>query len=1133
MKRLSLLLALLPIVMQAQQLEFSQPHGFYDQAFTLTIANAPGEKSLPEGATIRYTLDGSEPTQQSALYTGALNVSGTTILRAAAVNETGLVTPITTATYLFIEDILKQSNTPEGYPSTWGKYTEISGTAIADYEMDPEMTNDPVLRPKIIEGLKSLPVLSIVTDKGNLFNKENDEDRGGIYIYTGPPVGDPTGKSWTRPVSAEMFEANPQSSSHDFSVTCGLRIHGGHGRLAEKNPKHSLRLVFKEEYGEKNFKYPLYGKDEPKKFKQIVLRCHFGNSWQHWSEGNRQYAQYTRDVWARRMQRKMGHTSVNALYVHLFLNGMYWGMYNMAERVDGQYGENHLGGDKDDMDVVKIEEEGGNHHEAAEGDLVAWEEMVQTVARAADDAYYEKLDTLLDIDNFIDYMLINQYGGNTDWDHHNWYAIRRRGTDSQGFRFLCWDSEIIFENPNENVLKTHNAGAFPTGLFNNLLKNKKFARRYVNRAKEVLTDDGLLGQKSVVAVWDSLYHTIETAIYAEAARWGDYRRDVHRYQTAGQLYTVDKHYMAERNRLLNQYFPVRTNRVLNDVLNYTDDSETGTRTITVNGTVRNYIIYAPRDLGEGRPLLISCHGMNQDAAYQKGMLTIESIADTAKFVTIFPNGIGNAWDISGDRDIDFVLALIDEMATKYNIDRNRVYLSGFSMGGMFTYHAMNRIADKIAAFAPISGYPMGGTTANASVRPIPIIHTHGTSDDVVNFGGVQGALNAWINHNHCPTQATVVNNYRGASHITYHTWGPGDNNVEVVLMELKNKGHWISNDYVLTGDEIWKFCKRYSLELKDPTVRITSPQSGLQYITIGGASEVPDLTLSATASDPDGTVVSVAFYNDDELLATFTEAPYTYVVKGLTKGEHKLRVVATDDEGRTGSSVVTVSVLEPTSNYLMHNAFTTEGSVPEGWATYDGSERRTGFSSGYSSGSRVFHFTGSKRDFEWGLYTRNINGNTRAGYARFADPSTQVTLMLYPGNYRLMCRVTNWNQPNFAPVTVAAETTDGQQVWTKTFTPTANIGNTASNDFSGTTLETFYFDITEKGRYTLTFYTADAPWADLVVGQAALSREGNATGIESLAAPSANGRYYNLSGQAVEQPRKGIYIRDGKKVVVK
>ena len=239
--------------------------------------------------------------------------------------------------------------------------------------------------------------------------------------------------------------------------------------------------------------------------------------------------------------------------------------------------------------------------------------------------------------------------------------------------------------------------------------------------------------------------------------------------------------------------------------------------LKVGGTEREYKIYVPKDLGAKRPLLISCHGMNQDAAYQMGMLDIKSVADTAKFVTVFPEGISKSWDISGNRDINFMLAIIDEMVEKYDINRGRVYLSGFSMGGMFTYHAMNKIADRIAAFAPISGYPMGGATASPNVRPIPIIHTHGTSDDVVTFSNVQKNLNVWIKHNGCPETAEVTKRYRNAAHITRHVWGPGNDDVEVVLMEMANKGHWISNDNgVKTGDEIWRFCSRYSIEVADP-----------------------------------------------------------------------------------------------------------------------------------------------------------------------------------------------------------------------------------------------------------------------------------------------------------------------------
>ena len=574
MKRLNhILLLCLVAVSGVAQPQFSKPHGLYDGG-SLTVAI-----SGDAAAKIFYTTDGSTPTTASAKYTAPLTIQKTTILRA--IEQIGdSLSPVGTASYIFVNSVLNQSNNPAGYPAEWGYYTDVNRweRAIADYEMDQEMTSNPTLRPKIIEGLKQLPILSIVSDKDNFFSHENDPDRGGIYIFTGPPVGDATGHGWTRPTSVELF-GGPQQ--HDLSTSCGIRLHGGHGRLAEKNPKHSFRLVFKEQYGPKTLRYPLYGEDQPSKFDQLVLRCHFGNAWQHWGEGNREKAQYTRDVWVRRMQRRIGRTSVNAIYAHLFLNGMYWGIYNIAERVDDQFGKDHLGGKKEDIDVVKIEEDGGNHIEAAEGTLDVWEQMTSAVAKAGSEEGYAKLDSLLDIDNFIDYMLINQYAGNTDWDHHNWYAIRRHNSDektSTGFQFLCWDSEIVFENVRENNLTKNNGGSYPTGMFHSLLQNPTFAKKYQRRAKELLADDGFLGQQSVVNLWDSLYHTIDKAIYCEAARWGDFRRDVQpqpSYYGSNRVFTVDDAYMQERNRLLTSYFPYRSGIVLDNILAFVqvDDFE--------------------------------------------------------------------------------------------------------------------------------------------------------------------------------------------------------------------------------------------------------------------------------------------------------------------------------------------------------------------------------------------------------------------------------------------------------------------------------------------------------------------------------------------------------------------------------
>ena len=541
---------------------FSVPHGIYDDPVIVTLSGS-------EGAEIHYTTDGSTPTAASPLYEAPLQLETTTVLRAVEVSE-GSLSPVTTSTYIFPQSVLLQSNTPDGYPEQWGKYTQIDGVATADYEMDPEMTADPVLSKQVIAGLKQLPVISLVSDPGNFFSHENDPERGGIYIFTGPPVGDATGHGWTRPGSAELF-GGPQQ--HDLTIDCGIRLHGGHGRLAEKNPKHSFRLVFKNEYGPKSLKYPVFGADGPDKFQQLVLRCHFGNSWQHWSETHRKKAQFTRDVWARRMQRKFGRTSVDALYVNLFLNGMYWGVYNIAERIDDQFGKNHLGGNKDAIDVVRIEEDNHSRIEASEGTLDAWQLMVSLASQATDDQCYQQLqDSLLDIDAFIDYMLINQYAGNNDWAHHNWYAVRRHNDadyTSTGFQFICWDSEQIFESVRDNGLTKDNGKSTPTGIFQNLMNRDDFARRYLRRAEKLLDQDGLLGQASVVEVWDSLYNTISKALYAEAARWGDYRRDVHRWQTAGKLYTVGDTYLTERRRLLNDYFPYRSDNVLQFIHDFT------------------------------------------------------------------------------------------------------------------------------------------------------------------------------------------------------------------------------------------------------------------------------------------------------------------------------------------------------------------------------------------------------------------------------------------------------------------------------------------------------------------------------------------------------------------------------------
>lgn len=572
--------------------------------------------------------------------------------------------------------------------------------------------------------------------------------------------------------------------------------------------------------------------------------------------------------------------------------------------------------------------------------------------------------------------------------------------------------------------------------------------------------------------------------------------------------------------------------------------------ITVGGTSRSYLVYAPKNLGENRPLFIFCHGSGQDANYMlntqfrdtqnpERKISIEAVCDTAKFVMVFPNGINNQWDIGGDRDINFVKALIDKMVTQYKIDRNRVYLGGFSMGGMFTYHAMNKIPDLIAAFVPVSGYPMGGATANADVRPLPILHIHGTGDDVCVFSGAQPALNVWIKHNGCPTTAKVVNNYNGFSGAKMHTWAPGNDGVEVKLLELKDKGHWVCKEpQVYTGKEMWNFCKKYSLNKTTPNVRITSPNAGTKYISFAPAGETafPDLSITATADDPNGTVEKVEFYDGTTLIATCTAKPYKAMLTGATTGKHTLKVVATDNDGETSTASVEVTFQTPTT-LTLSTAFTEGGALPAGWTTYDSSERRTGYSSGYSSGCRVLQFTGSPRAFNYGLYFRNISGKAHQGWAKYGLIDGGTTLSLAPGHYTLKYKICNWNMSNFGAVELNIEKcTSGKSVAEQTYTPTVNIGNVASNSFGTVSQQSLEFDITEQGDYVLAIYSAPSEWSDCIVGQLALIVNSyTSTGIEALNVEREqtpqNNVLYDLQGRRVAAPtQKGIYIRNGKKI---
>lgn len=240
--------------------------------------------------------------------------------------------------------------------------------------------------------------------------------------------------------------------------------------------------------------------------------------------------------------------------------------------------------------------------------------------------------------------------------------------------------------------------------------------------------------------------------------------------------------------------------------------------VSVSG--RDVYVYAPSGLAENSPLLLSLHGANQDPDYQQSNTHWETVADTAGFIVAYPKGGEgySAWDISGDQDTKWISAVIDQLVKDYKLNPKRVYLSGFSMGGMFSYHAISKIADKIAAIAPCSGTNVYG--ASRAQRPMPIFHPHGTKDDVLNYSQVDGFLKNYRDQFKCPSQAEVKENYPNAENkATLYSWGPCDNGVYIKHLKLEGRMHSPSKADI---SDIWNFVKGYDV---DGPIGASKPES--------------------------------------------------------------------------------------------------------------------------------------------------------------------------------------------------------------------------------------------------------------------------------------------------------------------
>lgn len=515
------------------EIVFSEPRGYKTGPISVALS-CPAAPN----ADIYYTTDGTSPTTSNGTrYNGPIAISSTTILRAAVPDPASLLQVDSTASYFFLSDILLQdSATPTGFPSNGA----VNGQAMR-YGMRGDIVNGAD-RERLLNGFtNSICTLSIVCDPGNLFNAQT-----GIYVNASND-----GRGWERLVSVEQIDP-VHGAENEFQIPAGIRIRGAYSR-SSGTAKHSLRLFFRSDYGSGALQFPLFGDEGADRFEKVDLRTSQNYSWANENSGG---DNFIHELFSRDTQRDMGQPYTRTRYYNLFLNGIYWGLYQTQERGDADYAETYLGGDADDWDCIKTSQP-GYVTTAADGTFDAyyalWDIAVnQGFAGSYSDNYYRVLGrnpdgsrnlaypVYVNPTNLMDFVIDAHFAADGDspislnnTGPNNLYALCNRTADGTGFVWLRHDAEhslglrdgvtvdnVLWGTELNNTTYKERSKFNPIELHYKLLDNPEYHLTFADRVQKHCFGDGALTPENAAARFRSRQAEITDAIVCELARWG-------------------------------------------------------------------------------------------------------------------------------------------------------------------------------------------------------------------------------------------------------------------------------------------------------------------------------------------------------------------------------------------------------------------------------------------------------------------------------------------------------------------------------------------------------------------------------------------------------------------------------------
>ncbi len=418
-------------------------------------------KLYSPGAAIYYTTDGSEPSRKAYRYTAPLHIKSTAVIRAIALR--GKERSKLKAHTFFIDEP----------PSTF-------------------------------------PVVSIAINPSVLFDPER-----GLYMK-GPNVIDSLWKKeganfWSRRevvASTEIYETNQQCV---FNSMTGLRLFGGISRLF---PQKSMTVVARDRYGKKRIKHRIFGEEGKKKYKFLVFR----NSGSDWGKSHFRDGLMTSllDGWDIEKQ--------DFRPAHVYLNGTYWGIYNIREKINRYFIEAHSDIDNDSLDLME------HHWSLKRGSSRHYRDMLGFLERYSmrHPDNYAYLQSLMEVENFMNYQIAQIFFDNRDAGGNIkfWRPQRHDGR----WRWIIYDTDWGFGLHDakayaNNSLAFHtepNGPSWPnppwsTFILRKLLENPEFERRFINRFCDYLNTSFTTDR--MVSMIDSFYQIYLPEIPRHLKRW--------------------------------------------------------------------------------------------------------------------------------------------------------------------------------------------------------------------------------------------------------------------------------------------------------------------------------------------------------------------------------------------------------------------------------------------------------------------------------------------------------------------------------------------------------------------------------------------------------------------------------------